>query len=142
METDYARMLRKQVGILGLHDRVSLNGPLPHEALPDVYMRSDLFILPSEYESYPMVLAEALVHGIPVIAAEAGGIPELVPEGAGLFFHAGNTDSLKEVIRKVITQPHLYKSTCSKAAISYSSFSTWKESADLFEQILQKTYTH
>jgi glycosyltransferase involved in cell wall biosynthesis len=138
MEIEYALKLIKEVKELGLDDRISLNGPLQHQSLTEIYLQADLFILPSEYESYPMVLVESLVHGIPVIAAEAGGIPELVPDGTGYFFEPGNAGSLEKVIQKLLTQVDLYKSMSRKAAVSYTFFRPWKQSIDRFEQILHR----
>ncbi|MBI4763106.1 MAG: glycosyltransferase family 4 protein [Deltaproteobacteria bacterium] len=137
MERDYFAKMRQMVNSYGLENRILLNGPWPHEALPEVYRSSDLFILPSEYESYPMVLAEALVYGIPVVAAKAGGIPEVVPEGAGILFKPRSIDSLRAAINEVIGNNGLYKNLCHKAAGYYKSTYCWDHNIDRFEQILK-----
>ena len=136
-ESDYFAKLQQTVNSYGLENRILLNGPLPHEALPEVYLSSDLFILPSEYESYSMVLAEALVHGVPVVAAKAGGIPEVVPEGAGILFKPRNINSLQAAINDVIRNIGLYENLCKKAAGYYKSAYSWNKNVDRFEQILE-----
>ena len=137
MESDYFTKLQQRVNSCGLENRILLNGPLPHEALPEVYLSCDLFILPSEYESYPMVLAEALVHGVPVVAAKAGGIPEVVPEGAGTLFEPRSLNSLQAAINEVIRNTGLYENLCKKAAGYYKSAFTWNNNIDRFEKILK-----
>ena len=60
----------------GIADRVRLVGPLANARLEATYAASDLLVLPSRMESYGMVVAEALAHGLPVLAAEVGGVRE------------------------------------------------------------------
>jgi len=136
-EGGYFAKLQQTVNSKGLQNRILFKGSLPHEALPEVYLSSDLFILPSEYESFPMVLAEALMHGIPVIAAEAGGIPEVVPDGAGLLFKPRSINSLQAAINEAIENTGLYKKLCHKAAGYYKSAYSWNDNVNRFEQILK-----
>lgn len=137
MEKDCFAKLQQRVKSYGLENRILFNGPRPQEALPEIYLSSDLFILPSEYESYPMVLAEALVHGVPVVAAKAGGIPEVVPEGAGVFFKPRSIQSLGAAINAVIGNNGLYKNLCRTAAGYYKSAYSWNWNVGRFEQILK-----
>jgi len=137
MGAGYVPELEEMIKRGKLDERIFLNDSLPHEALSDVYLSADLFILPSEYESYPMVLAEALVHGIPVIAAGAGGIGELVPEGAGMLFKPGSSESLTEVVNQVLTDHKIYSNMCSAASKAFEFFSPWQNKVDIFEQELQ-----
>lgn len=65
---------------LGLKSRIHIGPHLSPQEVMDKMRRADLFIYPSLFESYGMVLAEALVAGLPTVANRIGGIPE-VTEG-------------------------------------------------------------
>jgi glycosyltransferase involved in cell wall biosynthesis len=77
--------LQERVAALGCADRVSLAGPVAHAALGDWFRAADLLCLPSHNEGVPNVVLEAMACGIPVVATRVGGIPEVVPEYAGLL---------------------------------------------------------
>jgi len=139
-DLNHMNELENEVKRCGLRERIFFNGSLPHEVLSRVYSRADLFVLPSEYESYPMVLAEALTHGIPVVAADAGGIKELVPQGAGRFFTPGSPASLRKVLKLILTDHNEYASMCAGATQGHENSGSWKENVDLFEYELQKAF--
>jgi N-acetyl-alpha-D-glucosaminyl L-malate synthase BshA len=64
---------------LGIADRVRWLGPLAHFA--ELLARADLFLLPSESESFGLAALEALACGVPVLASAVGGVPEVVRHG-------------------------------------------------------------
>jgi glycogen synthase len=72
-----ARLARE----LGLEDRITMTGPLPRTELLREYASADLFVLPSLFEPYGIVLTEAMASGLPIVASRVGGIPEVVSEG-------------------------------------------------------------
>jgi glycosyltransferase involved in cell wall biosynthesis len=77
--------LLERAAALGCSDRVSLIGAVAHAALGDWFRAADLLCLPSHNEGVPNVILEAMACGIPVVATRVGGIPEVVPEYAGLL---------------------------------------------------------
>jgi glycosyltransferase involved in cell wall biosynthesis len=66
----------------GQGDRVSFPGPRTGADLDRLYAASDVLVLASLAETYGMVVTEALARGLPVIAAEVGGVPEALGHGA------------------------------------------------------------
>jgi glycosyltransferase involved in cell wall biosynthesis len=62
--------------------RLRFAGALPEEELARRYGAADLLVLPSRSETYGMVVTEALARGIPVVAADVGGVPEAMGHGA------------------------------------------------------------
>jgi glycosyltransferase involved in cell wall biosynthesis len=75
-DPDFVARLRTRITRLGYGHRVRLTGVLTGAALSHAYTTADLLVAPSRSETYGMTVAEALAHGLPVIAAAAGGLPE------------------------------------------------------------------
>jgi glycosyltransferase involved in cell wall biosynthesis len=83
-DPDFAGQLRTRITHLGYDHRVRLSGVLTGAALSHVYTTADLLVAPSRSETYGMTVIEALAHGLPVIAAAVGGLPEALgsnPDG-------------------------------------------------------------
>lgn len=92
---------------LGLSDdRCEFVGRVPYAAMPDLYRQADALVLPSFTESYPMVALEAMASGTPLIAANAGGLAEIVRDGeTGWLFPPGDVDALVARIYGVLSDP-------------------------------------
>lgn len=94
-----ARMLHPSVG-------VRLLGGLPHEQLLPWYSWAQVFCLPSFAEGLPVVLMEALAHGLPVVTTPIAGIPELVvDQDTGVLVAPGRADLLAAALRKLADDP-------------------------------------
>ena len=78
----YVATLRRRALDRGMDGRVRFSGALPEEDLARSYRAADLLVLPSRSETYGMVVTEALARGLPVVAAEVGGVPEALGHGA------------------------------------------------------------
>ena len=75
---------------LGLGDRVQFLGE--QERIEAVLACADLFLLPSESESFGLAALEAMACGVPVLGSRAGGLPEVVEDGvSGRLFETGDT---------------------------------------------------
>jgi glycosyltransferase involved in cell wall biosynthesis len=69
---------------------------------------ADFFVLPSDIEGLPLSILEAMAHGLPVIASNVGGIPEIIQHDInGLLFPAGDDAALSAAIRRLATDPAL-----------------------------------
>jgi glycosyltransferase involved in cell wall biosynthesis len=75
-DPDFVGQLQARISRLGYGHRVQLAGVLTGAALSHAYTTADLLIAPSRAETYGMAVTEALAHGVPVMAAEVGGLSE------------------------------------------------------------------
>lgn len=98
-----AAALRHLIELHGLGKRATLAGELDSEALRDIYDRADLFALASRYEGYGMVFAEALAHGLPIVACAAGAVTDTVPADAGFLVPPDDPDAFAGALRRVLT---------------------------------------
>ena len=80
-EAEY-RLIRDLAHGLGLRDAVTWWGAQPHRRLPVFYRAADVLIVPSRSESFGLVAAEAQATGLPVVAANVGGLRYVVRDGA------------------------------------------------------------
>ena len=72
----FVEQLQTRITRLGYDHRVRLIGVLTGAALSHAYATADLLVAPSRSETYGMTVTEALAHGLPVLAADVGGLPE------------------------------------------------------------------
>jgi len=94
--------LQWQARELGIEDRVTFSGAVGQDRIREHYRRADVFCLPSLGEGIPVVLMEALATGLPAIASNTMGIPELIEDGVtGLLVPAGRPDELGHAIERL-----------------------------------------
>jgi N-acetyl-alpha-D-glucosaminyl L-malate synthase BshA len=89
-----------------LTDRVQFLGNVPN--LEEIIGGVDLFILPSEAESFGMAALEAMACEVPVIATRSGGMPEVVVDGVtGYLLTVGDTHAMAERAIEILSDPDL-----------------------------------
>jgi glycosyltransferase involved in cell wall biosynthesis len=104
--------LRQRTLAHGLADRLSFPGPCTGSDLDRCYAAADLVVLASRAETYGMVVTEALARGLPVVAADVGGVTEAMGHGAGgtrpgLLVAPDDPAALGEALRAWLGDPEL-----------------------------------
>jgi len=109
---------------LGLRRDVRFIGKV--ENVADLLRGGDLFLLPSETESFGLAALEAMACGAPVVASNAGGIPEVVDDGvAGFLFDVGELGAMAEASVSLLTDDALHDRVSQAArASAVERFST------------------
>jgi glycosyltransferase involved in cell wall biosynthesis len=82
----------------GLKESCRFYGGILPEKVADFYTKLDFFVLPSRYETFGIVLVEAMACGLPVIATRCGGPEEIVTSSTGLLVSKENVQELSEAI--------------------------------------------
>ena len=83
-------------------------GPFHNADAASVYERFDVLVVPSLWpENSPLVIHEAFMAGLPVVASRIGGLPELVVDGVnGLLYEPRSPASLAVALRMLLENPH------------------------------------
>jgi glycosyltransferase involved in cell wall biosynthesis len=101
----YAEKVWGLIERLGLSGRVRLCGEQSAQALGEFYHRADLFVLPSHYEGYGMVVTEALARGLPVLTTTGGALRFTLPDQAGVKVPPGDVEALTDALRTILSDP-------------------------------------
>ncbi len=132
-----AAQLDKDLVHFALTERITLLGAVTHEALENLYLNADLFVLASRFEGYGMAYAEALAHGLPVVGTTAGAIPDTVPPGAGVLVEPDQVEQLADVLRQIMTDP-VFRARLSRGALEAAAAQpSWQQSAGAFAKVLE-----
>lgn len=91
--------VHRMIKQLKLEAHVQVHVRLDHEKIPALMAKASVFVLPSRNEGLPLVLLEAGVVGLPVVATKVGGIPELIKDHqTGLLINPDQPSELAEAI--------------------------------------------
>ena len=116
---------------LGIDRNVNFYPVSPPEKVAELYLKTDIFILPSLIEGFGMVLLEAMSYGIPCIGTNTGGIKELIKDGeTGLLIRPANS---KEISDSIL---HLLRNYQVREKLSRGAFKTSKNFS--FDNLLRE----
>ncbi len=124
---------------LGISDRIQFLGRIPNAG--DVLAQLDLFLLPSEYESFGLAALEAMACGVPVIATNTGGIPEVVDDNEnGLLCDVGDyacvAESALQILRDPARHAAMGRSARRRAVERFAEAQIVKQYEELYEELL------
>lgn len=117
--------LQRQCDQLGLTNRVRFTGAVDETRLVDYYHHADLFVLPTRFEGYGMVLTEALASGLPIISTTTGPIPAIVPPQAGALVAPDDPVALQQALAAVLDDPSHRKRLAAGARRVRARLRTW-----------------
>jgi glycosyltransferase involved in cell wall biosynthesis len=140
-EPAFARRLRGHSLNGSLDGRVEFRGARTGADLDRSYAAADLLVLPSRAETYGLVLTEALARGVPVVAAEVGGVAEAVAYGAdgvrpAMLVPPGDSRALGAALRAWLRDPELRGRLRRAASERRETLSGWASTASALEAVL------
>ena len=137
----FAEGLRRRVVDGGMDGRVRFSGPQTEADLARSYGAADVLVLPSRAETYGMVVTEALARGLPVVAAEVGGVPEALGHGAdgtrpGLLVPPDDPAALRDALRAWLEDADLRRRLRRAARERRASLSRWSTTTSVVADVL------
>jgi glycosyltransferase involved in cell wall biosynthesis len=124
-----ARQLQARIAAAGLQDHIVLAGAVDQTTLAGLYDRADLFVMPSLFEGYGMVLTEALARGLPIICTMSGAGADTVPSEAALKVPPGDAEALAKALASLIDAPAKRRRLAEAAWAAAGSLPRWRETA-------------
>lgn len=113
----------------GLTDRIWLAGAVRPDNLGALYDKTDLFVMPSLYEGYGMVLTEALARGLPIVCTLSGAGAEALPEAAALKVAPRDVSALANAIVRLIDAPAERRQRADAAWAAAGALPRWQDAA-------------
>ena len=115
-----------------LQDNVIIHGSVPQQALFELLPQCDLYLSASSYESYAMATAEAVAHGLPILAYATGAIGDWIEDGVnGMLIEIGKPEQFSHALRRLLTERH---------ALNQLRHNAWTRTANLAFHSWDKTY--
>lgn len=132
----YAQDVASQISAAGLARRIHMRGECSDAALRAAYAAADLFVLPSLYEGYGMVVTEAIAAGLPVLTTTGGALAETLPAEAGIAVPPGNVEALAEALGALLTDHARRARLRAGARRARACLRTWPQAGAEFARAL------
>ncbi|MEP1216166.1 MAG: glycosyltransferase [Marinobacter sp.] len=133
----YGRRIRDLVESQGLATRITLTGELDNDGLAQAYERADMFVLPSVYEGYGMVIDEALAVGLPIITTDGGALANTGNRPGIRQYPAGDTARLKACLEQWLSDPQELLRVTQQADTESESLRRWSVAVREFRNALE-----
>jgi glycosyltransferase involved in cell wall biosynthesis len=121
----------------GIENKVDFKGMVLGDSRFNYFNQADVFVLPSHYESFGIVILEAMAFGLPVIATNVGGIPEIIDRKNSILINKENVNELVSAIQKIHPKN---SSTISENIKQYDSTVFIKRYYTIFSQLTASLY--
>ena len=134
----YLTRVRQQVVDCGLSHRVTFTGELTDTELESTLQDHHVLAVPSRYEPFGIVYAEAMSFGLPVIAARAGGATDIVTDGkTGFLIDPGDSAAVADAITTLAADRKRLATMGQAARERYEAQPDWTEIADSVRMLLR-----
>lgn len=125
---EYYKSVLETTELLNLKNKVNFLGNVGKEELKSFFLNSSVFVFPSLWEGYGMVIAEAMAYGLPVIASKIPAIQELITDNVnGLLVDVKSPEQIAEKINLLASDKILSKKISENAFKRSASFPGWED---------------
>lgn len=130
--------LAGQISGAGLSERITLAGAVDGPALEAAYGKADLFVMPSLFEGYGMVLTEALARGLPILCTTGGAAAETAPDAAALKVPPGDVAALRAGLARLIDDTGERRRRADAAWEAAGALQRWRQTATIVAEVCAK----
>lgn len=131
----YSQGVATQIRTAGLEGRVELTGEVAESRLVELYQQADVFVFPSFYEGYGMVIDEAIASGLPVITSDGGALSNTADQPGVLQYPAGDVKALEAGLRAWLSDPEELIRQTAKAQCPSRPLRSWENTAQVFLKV-------
>jgi glycosyltransferase involved in cell wall biosynthesis len=115
-----------------MQEHVQFLGHQPYDRLPAIYASSDVVVVPTFYDNFPIRVLESLASGVPVVASPVGGIPEVVlHETTGLLTPTGSAPALAEGVIRLLRDEELRDRLGRQGRALVAEQFTWQRASEI-----------
>ena len=130
--------LHEQIAQSGLGSRIRLTGAASEAELDQLYATADIFVMPSLFEGYGMVLTEAMARGLPVVCTTGGAATETVPDAAAMKVPPGDAHAFGAALGALIEDADRRRRLSDAAWLAAQSLPTWDDTARIIADMIRK----
>jgi glycosyltransferase involved in cell wall biosynthesis len=132
--------LRAQVTDLRIEARVRFFVSVPFDDMPAHFAQATAFAFPSRQEAFGLALLEAGAGALPVVAAQVGGIPELIEDGVtGLLVEPDNAPALAQALATLLEDPAAAQRLGERLAERIAAEFSWSATRMRYEELIRET---
>ena len=125
-----------------MQETIIVHGSIPQQALFELLLQCDLYLSASSYESYSMATAEAVAHGLPILAYATGALGDWIEDGVnGRLIELGKPEQFFQALRRLLTECHALNQLRANAwaRTANLSFNSWDQTYRDFLQVFNST---
>ena len=116
---------------------VSMLGARSETELDELYAGTDIFVMPSLFEGYGMVLGEAMARGLPIVCTTGGAAAETAPNTAALKVPPGDAPAFSSAVARLIDDATLRHAMSDAAWAAGLHLPTWDDAAKRIAAVLK-----
>lgn len=130
--------LQQQLKMLQIVDKVDILPAISHHLVPGYLAKIDIFVMPSRQESFGVAVLEASACGLPIVASNVGGLPEVIEDSVtGFLVPPDRPQDLAKKISQLIESPGLRKSMGQQGRNFVEKHYKWSDSVEKMSDIYQ-----
>ncbi len=130
--------LKTAIAESGLPDRITMTGSADQASLDAHYASADIFVMPSLYEGYGMVLAEAMARGLPIVCTTGGAAADTAPDAAALKVPPGDVGALSAATGRLLHDATLRARMADASWSAGRGLPRWEQTAGIIADVIRR----